>query len=177
MEPSNLKRWKVQAAPDHEIHFYTCARPGRPTGSFVPVPDSLVSTWVCGLPGPRTAIISLLGRKPSRNPRQPGLSEFSFYTFCGGFDSPEERGDQPTFQDWLNAHHADLQICVLEHPTNDWGKVPTETLDAVATDFYDLVSAGRTVVIMDSAGVTRTRQVRTHLSATQVALPDPNAKR
>ena len=143
----------------------------------MPVPDSLVSTWVSNLPEPRTAIISLLGRKPGSNPGQPGLSEFSFYTFCGGFDSSEEREDRPTFQDWLDARHADLQIRVLEHPTNDYERVPTETLVAVATDFYDLASAGRTVVIMDSGGVTRTGQVCKHLSATQVALPDPTDKR
>lgn len=166
----NLKRWKVQIPSGGEVHFFTCARPGRETGAWESVSDSLVSSWVEGLPESVTAIISLLGRKPPdyRKPNHPGLSEYWFYTFCGGLDSPEERAGKPAFQAWLDTWHGDRQIQVFEHPTFDYERVPSETLAAVAADFYDLVGAGQTVVIMDSGGDTRTGQVCTHLDATRM---------
>ena len=165
MEPHRLRQWKVQVPAGYEMDVYTCSTPGRPTGRRKPVPDSLVSTWVDGLPKPRTVIISLLGRVDG----DPWRSEFCVYTFCGGFDSPEERVDRLTFQEWLDARHVDLQIRVCEHPTVDYEPVPPKTLAAVAADFYDLADAGRTVVTMDSGGESRTGQVCKHLNAIPVS--------
>lgn len=164
MEPHRLRQWQVQLPSGRDVDVYTCARPGRPTGRRKPVPDSLVSTWVDGLPTPRTAIISLLGRVNG----DPWRSEFSVYTFCGGFDSHDDRANRPTFQEWLDARHAALQIQVCEHPTVDYEPVPLGTLAAVAADFYDFADTDRTVVIMDSGGKSRTGQVCKHLNATRV---------
>ena len=111
-----------------------------------------------------SAIISLLGSKNGK----PWTSEFSTYTFWGGFDSAEERANRPTFQEWLDDRYADLQIQVCEHPTLDYKPVPPETLDTVAADFHNLADAGRTVVIMDSGGNDRTGRVCKYLNATQV---------
>src|SRR5438093_10874139 len=88
VEPYRKRRWRKTGSPER-IAFFTCARPGRSLGSTQHVSDDIVHKWVKGLPGPHTAIISLLGRKPN------GTSEFSFYTFCGKDDTPSEvRGKQ-----------------------------------------------------------------------------------
>ena len=107
------------------------------------------------------AIVSLLGRK--RGPE--GTSEFSFYSFCGGSDTPSERDGLPTFQEWLDQHHKNLDIMVHEHPTYDFVSIPSEVLDAAADDIRRLVLEGRTVVVVDSGGETRTRQVATYIGA------------
>jgi hypothetical protein len=78
------------------------------------VPDNLVRGWVLGLPGPNTAIISLLGRKPD------GTSEFSFYSFRGGFDLPSEQTSRLSFQQWLDRHFEENAIILHEHPTCDF---------------------------------------------------------
>lgn len=160
MEPYRLKRWKIDISPD-TIYFYTCARPGRSKYNYKKknndVSDALVSTWVRGLPEPNTAIVSLLGRKPD-----DGTSEFSFYSFCGGWDTHLER---ETFQDWLDRLHGDLQIRIREHPTYDRCKIPLEKLNAIAADVHKLTSEGRTVVVVDSGGVGRTGQVVKHMKA------------
>lgn len=160
MEPYRLKRWKVDSSPD-AIYFYTCARPGRSKYNYKKknneVSDDLVSAWVLGLPGPNTAIISLLGRKPA-----DGTSEFSFYSFCGGWDTYSEC---ETFQDWIDQWHGDIQIRIREHPTYDRCKIPPEKLDAIAADVRKLTSEGRTVVVVDSGGVGRTGQVVKHMKA------------
>src|SRR4030095_821487 len=83
-----LKRWRLDTT-QKPLWFFTCVRPGRSgnqASKTSPVSDDLVHPWVFGLPSPRTAIVSLLGRKPD------GTSEFSFYSFHGGFDFP---ADQP----------------------------------------------------------------------------------
>jgi hypothetical protein len=110
-----------------------------------------------------TAIVSLLGRKNGPE----GTSEFSFYSFCGGFDTPAQRRNRLSFQDWIDQWHKNLQILVREHPTYDFQPIPPETLAAVASDILELISAGRTPILVDSGGVTRTRAICKHMGATE----------
>jgi len=157
-----LRRWRTAGSP--KSHFFTCARPGRrgdTATKYRPVPDELVHRWVLGLPGPKTAIVSLMGRKPD------GLSEFSFYSFYGGFDLPSDHPGRPSFQEWLERWHGDLSILLCEHPTVDFQLIPEATLEAVAADIDELLVAGRTVVLLDSGGQTRTRVVCNHITATE----------
>ena len=163
MEPYRLRRWTLGSSPNGFSHLYTCARPGRSKGADLSVPDDLVSAWVRNLPGPDTVIVSLLGRKGGRE----GMSEFSFYSFCGGFDEYSERKKQPTFQEWLDQRHGKLQILVREHPTYDFRAIDAETLDAIAADIRNLISAGRMVVVVDSGGQTRTNAVCKRLNAVE----------
>ena len=166
MEPFNLRCWKVNVAGEMDAILYTCARPGRSLGPDVPVDDETVSTWVRGLPGPNTAIISLLGRKGG--PR--GVSEFTFYSFCGGMDGPSERKRKMTFLEWLEYYHKDRGIVLREHPTIDryahsYQLIPPLRLDKIAEEVLGLISEDRTVVVMDSGGVGRTQEVSDYLSA------------
>ena len=167
MEPYRFRKWKVTVASNTEAHIYTCARPGRSKYQNKDVPDSVVSNWVLGLvdrlPGCDISIVSLMGRK--RGPDGP--SEFFFYTFCGEFDTPSESRNQPTFQEWLDQHHGALQIYVREHPTYDYRKIPPETLEAIAVDVLKLMSAGRTVVVVDSGGQERTKKVCEYIKAVE----------
>ena len=140
LKPHMLRRWRIGAATNSH-HFFTCARPGRtgaPASKHAPISDDLVHRWVLGLPGPQTAIVSLLGRKPD------GLSEFSFYSFYGGFDLPSDCPGRLSFQAWLTRWHQDRAITVSEHPTCDFKPISPETLDAIASDLSRLLSAGRT---------------------------------
>ena len=101
MEPHKLKKWKTDSSQGDIAYFYTCARPGRSGGPKGRVSDQVVSTWVEGLPGPDTAIVSLLGRKQQSS---KGSSEFSYYSFSGSVDTSPERGSKPTFAEWLDTH-------------------------------------------------------------------------
>lgn len=155
MEPYKLRRWRRASSSD-PIQFFTCARPGRSKSSDRPVPDDLVHRWVQGLPGGgNTTLVSLLGRKHGPE----GVSEFSFYSFYGGCDQPSERGRRPSFQQWLDRYYAARSIQLIEHPTYDFRRIPPETLDAVASDIAKLLSAGRTVILVDSGGETRAKTV------------------
>lgn len=159
MEPRMLRRWKPNSS-SRTGQLFTCARPGRSKGPDTTVPDDLVHRWVRGLPGTtNTIVVSLLGRKHGPD----GLSEFYFYSFCGGFDLPSERRGRLSFQEWLNRWHKDRCIQVLDHPTYDFNPIPEATLLAVTSDITNLLSAGRTVVLMDSGGDTRTKQVCKYL--------------
>jgi hypothetical protein len=120
-----------------------------------------------GLPGPKTAIVSLLGRKPD------GLSEFSFYSFYGGFDLPSDNPGRPSFLEWLARWHGDLSILVREHPTVDFQPIPADTLAAVAAAIDELLVAGRTVVLLDSGGQTRMKVVCNHIRATEDSSQTP----
>lgn len=160
-KPYRLRRWRLGQGPA-TTYFFSCARPGRELGKSVsPVPDDVVDKWVRGLPQPNTAIVSLLGRK------RDGLSEYSFYSFCGAADDATERRGRPTFQEWLEQRHGDLQITVRYHPTRDFAKIPPETLAAIKTDLDLLFSQGRTVVFVDSGGETRNAEVCNFLSAVE----------
>ena len=163
MKSYNPKRRKMVTSSGDVAYFYTCARPGRLKGKG-PVSDEEVSAWVYRLPGPHTAIVSLLGRKQGPD----GESEFSYYSFCGGFDTISEREGQPTFQEWLNKHHPALGILVKEHPTYDCRPVLYEQLDQIEADVRDLVSRGRAAVVVDSGGATRTGQVRRRITKQRI---------
>ncbi len=176
MEPCQLRRWRISISPDWDAWFFTCARPGRSKGPDGDVPDDLVSSWVRGLPGPNTVIISLLGRK--RNRKQ--LSEFSYYSFYGGWDNPSECDNKPSFQEWLDQRHKDLQILVREYPTFDPDiynprPIHPRRLAAIEHDVRHLISEGRTVVVMDSGGVGRTGEVCEHMKATEDTLNTPRS--
>lgn len=161
LKPYMLKRWRTGAPPSCG-YFFTCARPGRTGNSaskHAHVSDDVVHRWVLGLPGPKPAIVSLLGRKPD------GTSEFSFYSFYGGLDHPSD--SRPSFQQWLDRWHREEAILVREHPTYDFRPIPTETLDSVADDINELISGGRTVILVDSGGQTRTRIVCNHMLAVE----------
>lgn len=156
-----LRCWRISPGPTCGL-FFTCARPGRtgdPASKQWLVSDDLVHRWVLGLPGPNTAIVSLLGRKPD------GLSEFSFYSFYGGFDVSTEYPGRLSFQQWLDRRLGECCIVVSEHPTYDFQPIPPSTLDAVAANIDDLMSKGRTVVLVDSGGQSRTRVVCNHMRA------------
>jgi len=158
LKPYMLKRWRDSASNDG--YFYTCARPGRtgnPESKNADVADELVCRWVKGLRGPKTAIVSLLGRKPD------GRSEFSFYSFDGGFDARSDR--RLMFADWLKRWHPDLSITLREHPTCDFKTIAPETLDDIAASVRELMSAGWVVILVDSGGQTRTKAVCTHMKA------------
>jgi hypothetical protein len=156
LEPYRLRRWKAEFQSGREAVFWTCARPGRSRGSKGAVSDHIVDMWAHGLPGGvSAAVISLLGRKKSNT----GTSEFSFYSFSGGLDTPEERKGRPTFQGWLDKHHSSRHIQVIEHPTIDFQPSDLEILEAVAATLEELTGSGRTVTIMDSGGETRTGAV------------------
>lgn len=166
MKPSKpylLKRWRLDRTPQ-PFWFFTCARPGRsgkPASKTAPVSDDIVHRWVLGLPGPRTAIVSLLGRKPD------GTSEFSFYSFHGGFDLPSDRPGSLSFQEWLEKWHGSLRIILREHPTCDFKTVPPKTLEAVSSQIRELGSAGMVVIVVDSGGVTRTGQVCRYMAVVE----------
>jgi hypothetical protein len=93
------------------------------------------------------------------------MSEFSFYSFYGGFDSPAERGSRLSFQEWLDRRHKNKSITVIEHPTYDFQSIPIKTLEAVASDIFRHVREGRTVVLVDSGGETRAKRVCRFMNA------------
>lgn len=160
-KPYRLRRWRLGQGPS-ATYFFTCARPGRELGKSVsPIRDEVVDKWVHGLPKPNTAIVSLLGRKPD------GLSEYSFYSFCGASDDAIERRGRPTFQEWLQQRHRDLHITVCDHPTRDFSKIPPETFAAIRADIDLLFSQGRTVVLVDSGGEIRNATVCRFLGAVE----------
>lgn len=161
--PYLLKCWKVDT-PTGPAHFFTCGRPGRELEQDEPVPDELVHRWVLGLPGPNTAIVSLLGRKHTER----GLSEFSYYSFCGGLDTSKERNGRSSFQEWLNEHYKGLNILICECPTLDYREtIPAGVMDKIRESIFQLISMERTVVVMDSGGVGRTGLVCENLEATE----------
>ena len=149
--PHNLRKHKQPAG---EKQFFTCGRPGYcAKNKNRQVPCDEVSAWVLSLPGPKRAIVSLLGRKPMSQ-----KSEFGFHPFYGQWDSMEERGDKTSFQGWLDENHLDLDIIVKEHPTWDKG-ISREEIESIAAIVLDQISQGRTVTVIDSAGCSRTGQV------------------
>jgi hypothetical protein len=148
VEPYKLRHWRLSPAGGE---FYTCARPGRSKRGHGKVPDRVVRQWACGLPGGTSlVVVSLLGKKPD------GRDEFSFYSFFARHQS---------FQSWLNENDIGRDIQVIQHPTMDMASIPTETLKAVAADIQRLTSEGKTVVLMDSGGVTRTGSVCSYMHA------------
>ena len=166
MEPFRRRQWRSRASPQN-LQFFTCARPGRSKGNSGRVPDELVDKWVRGLPpGNKIVIVSLLGRKQCPD----GVSEFSFYSFHGGWDRPDERRRKPSFQEWLDRRYKDRSFLVIEHPTTDMGRsetFPPGTLDAVACDISRLLREGRTVILMGFRRDTRTGMVCRYMGFTE----------
>ena len=77
--------------------------------------------------------------------------------------SPKSGAGRYRFQEWLDRHHKDRGISVVEYPTYDAVPVPEATLRAVADGILRLLSEGRTVILMDSGGQERTGQVCGHM--------------
>lgn len=128
------------------------------------VSDECVLAWVAGLPisAEEIIIVSLLGRKPDG---LSGLSEFSYYSFRGGFDQPQDRPDCPTFQEWLDSHHRSRRYRVCEYPTIDT-EIPTdETKCRAVTTILSFMETRKTVVVVDSGGVGRTGNIVSAVAA------------
>lgn len=164
-EPYRLIRWEPKGS-SLAGQFFTCARPGRSKGAKARIPDEVVDIWVRGLPhANEIVIVSLLGRKPQPD----GRSEFHFYSFRGSSDEPSHRPGCPTFQEWLNERYGNGQHLVLEYPTVDvWPPLAPETLSEVSAKVLSLLSEGRTVVLMDSGGISRTGAICKSLGFVQV---------
>jgi len=90
-------------------------------------------------------------------------SELSFYTFSGKDESPGEARGKPHFQDWLAKHYSKRDITVIEYPTTDFQPINEETLQRIAGDVERLLGDGRTIVLIDSGGQTRTGSVCKYL--------------
>jgi protein-tyrosine phosphatase len=110
-----------------------------------------VEAWVAGLPQGPVVIISLLGWKPT------GQSEFGFYSFRGAHDSTAS--GRPTFQDWLVHRYGMDRFEVLEYPTVDTESMEASVVSGTVDMIRKLLSEGRTVVVMDSGGVSRSGKV------------------
>ena len=166
MTPFRLRRWQVgPPATRFYSYFFTCGRPGytgNPANKHAQVPDEMVHRWVLGLPRPNTVIVSLLGREPD------GLSEYSYYSFYGGFDSPSEHPGCLSLQEWLDRWHTKLSIWERQHPTQKLKPIDPVIMDVIASDIDELLSCGRTVVLVDSDGNERTRKVCSFMHAEEV---------
>jgi hypothetical protein len=154
-----LRWWKAPFEGPNS--FFTCARPGRKQSSTEPIPDRVVRTWLDGVLrlGADPTVISMLGCKKN------GMSEYDFYSFHGGWDRPADRPGRPSFREWLGRVSPD--IVLHEHPTVDCEPVPADVLDAISTQMRTDLARGRTVVIVDSGGMTRTSIVGRHLGASE----------
>ncbi len=164
-EPYRLARYSW-SGPLVRGLLYTCARPGRSLGSKkATICDEMVMAWIAGIenevcsrtldtahPGDEISIVSLLGRKPT------GLSEFSYYSFRGGFDKREERPDAATWQEWLNRHYG-FRYRLWEFPTEDTKPVTQETKRFVTDKILEIAQPGKIVVLVDSGGVGRTGSI------------------
>ncbi len=111
--------------------------------------EDIIDLWARGLPKADVMqIVSLLGRK------KDGFSEFSYYPFR----SAREPGTKPTFEDWLNDRYRE-RFVVHEFPTVDAQGIPPDVLDGATQRVRSLLKAGRTVIVIDSAGAERTARV------------------
>jgi len=159
--PYRLRRWRWRDG-DRVRFFFTCARPGR-TSKFesktAQISDRFVREWLRALPGPSTALVSLLGCKPD------GTSEYKFYSFCGGYEKPEDRPGRQSFREWLDQWSSNEPIPLREHPTRDFDRVPDDLRVATAESIAELLRSGHTVVLIDSGGEQRTRQICDHMKA------------
>ena len=93
------------------------------------------------------------------------MSEYSFYTFSGGSDSSTDK--HRSFEAWLRDRHPEQEIELVERPTIDFQAVPKETIVKVLEDIRRLVAQGKTVVLVDSGGETRTGAVCRGIGATE----------
>lgn len=133
--------------------MFTCARPGRSLGRRKKsIDDTAVLDWLRGLPAPETitVILSLLGHK------RDGESEFKYYSFRSAH---EDRPDSPTFQQWLDRNTAEGRYVVVEHPTVDTRPIDFHLMDKIVASILANLRLNRTVVVVDSGGVSRTGAV------------------
>ena len=155
-EPCRLTRWAPKTG-QITGQLFTCGRPGRSMGpKKTKISDECVLAWVAGLPtsAEELVVVSLLGRK-----KEDGLSEFSYYSFRGGFDQPQNRPDCPTFQEWLDSHHKSRRYRVCEYPTIDTLPLSDETKCRAVTTILSFMETGKTVVVVDSGGFSRTGSI------------------
>ena len=80
-----------------------------------------------------------------------------------GLVTDGKRG-KPSWQEWLDHYHPERGIDVIEHPTVDFQPIPETVLVALAADVDCLLAAGRTVILVDSGGETRTGRVCRYLN-------------
>jgi hypothetical protein len=99
--------------------------------------------------------VSLLGRKPEKD----GQSEFSYYSFRSVH---EDRPGSPTFQEWLDRETVPGKYVVIEHPTTDMRPISPDLMKEITASILANLRA-RTVVVVDSGGVSRTGAVIRHL--------------
>lgn len=130
------------------------------------IKDHVVDAWIGGMPtsSEETVIVSLLGRKPK------GLSEFSYYSFRGGFDKLEDRPGSPTWQEWLTERYGN-KYCVCEFPTVDTEPIPEDTKRLVVTAVLGFLRSGKMVILVDSGGVGRTGNVVSTIRKVYVDVP------
>ena len=150
-EPCNLREWVVPQG-----RLFTCGRPGR--GHFksaaakwpAQVPAPILASWVRGLPpGNPVHVVSLLGRKPT-----PGPSEFEPYPFRSTY----ELEAKPTLQEWMD-NSWPTRFVVHEFPTVDTQPIPAGLLSEISSCIYTLLRRNEVVVVVDSAGCSRTGKV------------------
>jgi hypothetical protein len=98
-------------------------------------------------------IVSLLGSKPG------GLSEFSYYGFRSRFEKPEDRPGCLTFQEWLDRNGQPGIYRVCEYPTIDTRPLSEETSQQAVETVLSSMAAGKTVIVVDSGGFSRTGAV------------------
>ncbi len=160
-EPCNLREWRVESG-----RLFTCGRPGRghyPSADQkwpVTVPNDNLAGWVEGLPpcSPLN-IVSLLGEKFVGK-----HSEFKHYPFRSSF----ETGSKATFQAWLDAN-CDGRFRVHEFHTVDADPagIPLDEIARITACVQGLLAQGQAVVIVDSAGVSRTGRVCGEMGLTE----------
>ena len=85
-----------------------------------------------------------------------------------------ERKDRITFRTWLESYHKNQGILLREHPTvdryvNNYLPIAPMQLARIAKEVLELLSEGWTVVVMDSGGVGRTKEVCDFLKATRIS--------
>jgi hypothetical protein len=60
-----------------------------------------------------------------------------------------------------------MGIVIREHPTEDFKPIDDKKLDEIKTDIIELFRGGRTVMVVDSGGETRTGMVCRHMGAVE----------
>jgi hypothetical protein len=168
-EPCRLTEY-ITTGHGIDGRLFTCGRPGRSMGAKVAkISHDVVNVWLNGLPSStgETVIVSLLGRKPR------GPSEFTYYSFRGGFDQPQDRPGCPTWQEWLKSRYGS-RYRVCEFPTIDTEDIPESTKKVLFKTILEFIQAGKTVLVADSGGVGRTGRV---ITTTKKFIEQLSAKR
>jgi hypothetical protein len=97
----------------------------------------VVRKWADGLPNSGgVVIVSLLGRKPD------GVSEFSFYSFYGGFETQADRPGALHFGEWLDRTYPDKRFQLFEHPTIDFKQGASGNTGSIARNDRTILRYG-----------------------------------